>query len=286
MNAAVWGMLTAFGWGSADFIAYFTGRAIGHQVALFAMLSVGVVLLTFIVWLMKVPLVWDPCGFWLLVCTGIGIMAATMLLYWGLARGPVTVVAPLVGSYPAFSLVLAVLLGARPGVTQWFAMAVVILGVIVVARNAKVATSEPDHDPEELRRTIFIALCSSLAFALTFAAAQQAKLIYGELQTVCVARWISLLSCGILLAWSRKLPRIPIRWWPMLGLQGLLDSGAYMTLLAGTQDARSVVVVVVASSFSAVTVLLARLILRERMAATQWFGIAMIIFGVGALSAY
>jgi uncharacterized membrane protein len=42
---------------------------------------------------------------------------------------------------------------------------------------------------------------------------------------------------------------------------------------------------VVASSFAAVTVLLARFILKEPMSLAQWVGIVMIVIGVGALSA-
>jgi drug/metabolite transporter (DMT)-like permease len=42
---------------------------------------------------------------------------------------------------------------------------------------------------------------------------------------------------------------------------------------------------VVASSFAAVTVLLARFVLKEPMSLAQWAGIAIIVVGVGALSA-
>jgi multidrug transporter EmrE-like cation transporter len=41
----------------------------------------------------------------------------------------------------------------------------------------------------------------------------------------------------------------------------------------------------VASSFAAVTVVLARVVLREPMSSAQWAGIAMIVAGVGVLSA-
>ncbi|HKH20359.1 MAG TPA: EamA family transporter, partial [Gammaproteobacteria bacterium] len=95
MNA-LWGLTTALCWGSADFIARFTGRALGYQVALFGMLSVGALIMTAIVWLADLPLVWTSRGWWLIVLTGLGVMVATLLLYWGLVRGPVTVVAPIV----------------------------------------------------------------------------------------------------------------------------------------------------------------------------------------------
>jgi drug/metabolite transporter (DMT)-like permease len=55
-------------------------------------------------------------------------------------------------------------------------------------------------------------------------------------------------------------------------------------LLAGSQGLRATVVVVIASAFSAVTILLARIFLREAVSRTQWLGIAIIIAGVMILS--
>ncbi len=285
MNPGLWGLLTAFGWGGADFIARFTGRALGPQIALFGMLSVGAVVLTFVVWLVDMPLVWDPSGWWLVLVTGVGVMVATLLLYAGLARGPVTIVAPIVGSYPAFNVMLALALGVRPSLIQWAAMLVVMAGVLVVAVSAVSFEGREHYSRLYLRRSIFIALASSFAFAVTIAAAQYATPIYGEFQTVWMARWISLLASAIVLACIRKTPYLPMSWWPLLILQGLLDGGAYVALLAGSHTEYAVITAVVASSFSAVTVVLARIILREPMTWKQWGGIVLIIAGVAVLSA-
>ncbi len=285
MTPGLWGLLTALGWGGADFIARFTGRALGHQVALLGMLSVGAVVLSLIVWASDAPLVWPPGGWGLLIATGLGIMVATLLLYWGLARGPVTVVAPIVGSYPALNLVLALFLGVRPTALQWAAMAAVLSGVILVAAAARSFEDGELYTRRDLRNTVLIALASSFSFSVTVAAAQGATALYGELQTVWLARWISLAAIVALLALRRRAPVIPVRWWPLLGLQGLLDGGAYLALLAGSEGPGSATAVVVASGFGAVTVLLARVFLREAMTWGQWTGIMLVVGGVAVLSA-
>ena len=286
MNPAFWGLMAALAWGGADFIARFTGRAMGHHVALFAMLAVGTVTLSLIVWLTGIPLVWDWSGWWLLAATGIGVMTATLLLYWALARGPVSVAAPIAGSFPALNLVLAVALGARPGWIQWAAMAVVLGGVVVVARSAASFAAGGEFTHAHLRRTVVISLAAALGFAVTVAAAQGAAEIYGALQTVWLGRWISLLSAAVVLAWVRKPPVAPVRWWPLIGLQGVLDGVAYLALLAGSEGVRSAIAVVVASAFSAVTVLLARFIIKEAMTKPQWAGIGLILAGAATLSAF
>ena len=285
MNPAILGLMTALGWGGADFIARFTGQAMGPRVALFGMLLVGSLVLPLVLWGSGLPLDWHPRGFWLLLATGVGIMVATLLLYWGLARGPITLVAPIVASYPAFNVLLELALGARPTLVQWAAMIAVMAGVIVVAQAAGALEDDRDYTREALRKTIAIAFCSSIFFAVTVAAAQHAAPIYGELQTVVLGRWISLAAISLLLLLRREAPVVPLRWWPLVVLQGLLDGGAYVALLAAGGAEGAAIAVVVASGFAAVTILLARVILKEAMTWPQWGGIAVIIGGVAVLSA-
>ena len=285
MNPAAFGLLTALGWGGADFIARFTGRAMGHHVALLGMLAVGSVVLPLVAWQAGVELVWQPQGWWLLLATGVGIMVATLLLYWGLARGPVTIVAPIVGSYPALNVAFEVALGARPTLGQWLAMAAVMLGVFVVARAAGSFEDGAEYSRSALRKTILIAAAGSVAFSFAVGAAQHAAPIYGELQTVVMARWISLISIALVLLWLRRAPVMPRRWWPWILLQGLLDGGAYVALLAAGSGAGAAIAVVVASGFGAVTVILARIFLKEAMTPFQWGGVLLIIGGVAVLSA-
>lgn len=285
MTPGLWGLLTALGWGSADFIARFTGRALGVETALLAMLAVGALALPVAMWVAGVGVPLDAAGIGPLLATGAGVLVATLLLYQGLARGPVTVVAPIVGSYPALNVALAVLLGARPSALGWAAMGAVLAGVITVGASARSFEDSAALTRSQLRRTIGIALASALGFAVTVAAAQEAGRYYGELQTVCLARWVSLALMALVFVARRTVPRVPGRWWPLLGAQGLLDAGAYVALLAGSEGPGSAIAVVVASSFSAVTVALARIVLREPMTWPQWGGIAAIVGGVAVLSA-
>ena len=286
MTAGLYGLLAALGWGGADFIARFTGRAIGHQQALLGMLSVGAIAMSLIIFLFDIPLVFIASGWWLLILTGIGTMVSTLLLYWGLARGPVTIVAPIVGSFPIFNVILALILGSRPNITQWLAMSAVFVGVWLVACASTHFESHPDYNRQHLRQTIIIALTSALGFGITVAAAQAASPIYGELQTVCIARWISLLSLALVFIWKRQVPVITLSCWPLIGLQGFMDTGAYAALAWSAQAENAELAVVTASGFSIVTVLLARVFLKEKMSWIQWCGVLSIIIGVAVLSSF
>ncbi len=285
MTPGLWGELAALSWGTADFAARFSGRALGHRSALFGTLLVGSAALSLWVWLADIPLLWTPSGLWLLGAAGIATMVATLFLYNGLARGPVSVVSPIVGSYPALVVALAVFTGARPTAIQWAAMAATLTGVVVVARCTGHFAEDGTRSRDDLRWTVAIALASSVGFAIAVFTAQSAVPIYGNLQTLWVARVISLLSLLVLFLGRREAPIVPVPWWPLVATQGMLDAGGYLALYEGSYGSGSEIAAVTASTFGAVTTLLARLILREQMRGLQWIGIAVIFGGVAVLSA-
>ena len=66
--------------------------------------------------------------------------------------------------------------------------------------------------------------------------------------------------------------------WPDSG--ALLDTLAFVAFNLGIGSAYTSIVTALASLFSAVTVLLAWAILRERLAPAQWAGVAVILAGV------
>ena len=284
MNAALGGIVAALAWGSADFIARFTGGALGYVNALFGMLVASAVVLSGIVWWLDLSVAEAPGGWWLLLLAGAGLTFATLLLYQGLVRGPVTVVAPIAGTFPAFNILIALALGVRPGLVEWLAMAAVMTGVLVVARSARHFEARGDYSRAHLRVTVVISLLASLLFAVTVAAGQEAGTRYGSVQAVFLARWVSLGCCVLLLAARREAPRIAMRWWPALAGQGALDGMALVAVVAGSEGAGSAVTAVLASTFSAVTVILARLLTREAMSGAQWLGIVIILLGVATLS--
>lgn len=278
MTAVMLGLVTALGWGSADFIARYTSRSIGHHLALFGMLAFSAVAFSFVWWAGDGVLVWNPSGLWSIALMGIGMMAATLLLYQGLARGPISIVAPIVGSYPIINIVFAIFTGAMPGIVEWAAIVLVMGGVFVVAKSSANFIDGNEQTKESLKVTVVIALAAAIIFGFTIIGAQEAGRIYGELAAVCLARWVSLGAIILVIARRRQSWRIPRAWWPLICLQGGLDGLAYLTLSAGDEFSA-----VVASTFSIVTIMLARLVLKESISPLQWGGITMIVFGVGVL---
>jgi drug/metabolite transporter (DMT)-like permease len=213
-----------------------------------------------------------------------------LLLYEALARGPVTVVAPMVAAHPVLVIALAVLMGRDPAAGQWLAMAAILAGAVITVRCAE----EPaDGVAPIARSTLVISLAAAAAYAVMVSAGQASVPLIGDAPT---AWWGRLTAIAVLLTYMAARRVRPARGRPgsvaipsggillLLGAQAFLDGGGHLLLFFGSHGAHPEVAAVAASTFGAVTTLLAYVVLRERVTRPQWGGIAMIFLGVFVLS--
>ncbi|MGB3022022.1 MAG: EamA family transporter, partial [Methyloceanibacter sp.] len=134
------------------------------------------------------------------------------------------------------------------------------------------------------RMTVLIAFGACLAYVAIVLTAQAATPLIGEFQTMWIGRWAGLVFIGLILLAQRQPLRVPAKWLPFVGLQGGLDALGYLAFLAGAHSAAPHITMIVASAFSVVTVLLARVIIHEPVSKTQWAAIALIAAGTAVLS--
>ena len=286
MNAALAGGLSALCLGSADFAARFAVRAWGAANVLLGVFATSFALLT--VWALANGIAVPPLGlgFAYAAANGLATAAMTVLLYLALARGPIAVAAPIVASHPAFVALLWVALGEAPSGVEWMGMAATIAGVIVVARAA-----DGTQVPGGLKPTVFLAAGACVAYVALVMGGQLAAQHHGAFEALWLGRGFSLAMTVVLLVpLSRRLglgpaPVVPVRAWLPLAGMGVLDAGGYLFLFAGSTGANPAIAAVTGSAFGAVTVLLARVVLKEKMGAFQWLGIALVTIGVAVLAA-
>ena len=283
MKPGVWGSFSALSLGTADFAGRFSGRALGADVAYFGVLVVGSIAVSAWMWASGEPINWDLSHLWLVALCGAATALMTILLYTGLVRGPVSVVAPIVASHPVLVLFFWVVMGVRPDWLQWVAMTITIVGIVVVARSGEQLVDPLQKD--RFRATLLIAAAACLAHAVLVAAGQSAVPHYGNIQTLWLTRLFGLAFLGLYFVVRAKGPVIPLRWWPLILAQGALDAGGYLFLFAGSSGDGREIAAVTASAFGAVTTILARVFLKERMRALQWVGVALVFGGIAVLSA-
>ncbi len=287
VGAALVGSGAAVSWGVSDFAARFVGRAIGVWGALLGIMTVGGAITGLYIAARGEPMIWDVSGFWLLALNGVASLFATLMLFDALTRGPVSLGSPMVSSYPAFAVPMTVVFGARPDVIHWIAMAATMGGVWLVALAVtRIDGGEkPEYAPAVLRRSILMALGSAVLFAVALLSADHAIERYGLAQTLLSARLAGfvVLAAGFLAL--RRAPAMPVRIWPLVAFLALMDTLGYAFVYGGLSLENGEFAIVTSSAYSVVTVLLARVFLRERIVLLQWLGIAVVVAGIGTLSA-
>jgi len=198
------------------------------------------------------------------------------LLYLALAIGPMSVVAPITAVCAAIvPLGIGLLLGERPhplaGVGV--ALALVAVGLLSQADTPDVTPdSAPAASPARLGRGVRVALASGVAVGGFFASLAQTS-SSAVLWPLAISRTVSVtmfLATAVVSGRPAGVPRAALR--PALAC-GALDMLANALYLAAARQGQLGLVATLASLYPASTVLLARLVLGERLGAWQQLGV-------------
>ena len=277
MIALSLGLVAALFWGLHDF----TIRRVGGKADVAAILA----LVTVFGLIPLLPIAFFVGGWGaigpqqglLALAAGAGTVCANIALYRAFTIGPVSLVAPICGSYPVLSVLFAIARGQEAGMQEWLAVLAVVAGVAIVARGEGGASSG-----SRLAAAGWAAL-ASVSFAVTFGLAQWSAETGAHMPVTAITRVTAL---SIVLVWllRRRPPTAGLgRIWPALMLMGFLDVGAIsaVTLAGGLPNAEYASVA--SSIFGIVTILLAWRFLKEPMRAGQWGGVALVFAGIAAL---
>jgi drug/metabolite transporter (DMT)-like permease len=201
---------------------------------------------------------------------GVGVA----LLYRALAIGTMAVVAPTTAVCAvAIPVVVSVLLGERP---LPLAIAGIVLGIVsIVLISRQAATETGTHDPAMPRRLppgVGTAFASGVAIGLFLLSLAQTSSDAG-MWPLIVARVFSVTLFGTIAVAGGRSIRMPVPVVPLAvggGIMDMLANALYM--LAARQGPLSLVVTL-SSLYPASTVLLARVVLGERLNAWQMSGV-------------
>ena len=113
---------------------------------------------------------------------------------------------------------------------------------------------------------------------------QEASNTLDPLETVIYIRFFSLLGIASLLIFSKSKIFITKKAVPILLFQGILETTGYFCLVSAYTFDKVSIAVVISSGFGLVTVILARLILKEKISKIQGSGILLTFLGVIGLT--
>lgn len=301
------GLTAALCWGVGDFCARGATHAGGSFRTLLLMNVIAVIGLGALGVVTGQLAFAHPPLAWLLVAAAVNlsILGGAFLLYRAFAIGVLSLVSPIAASFAALTALLSIVSGEHPSAAQLAGIAVTVAGVTLTST----VPGHPAHAEQSKRAKGFLglqpgvteAILAMVVFGVCYWLLRFVVARLGGVQTAFVGKVVDatvlLLVAGAIVLRARLRPSsTPIRALPdsraatrqlalFAGANALLDTGANVAYNLGVAGALTSVVSVLSSLFSAVTVLLAAIFLRERLSRWQWAGVAAILFGVALVSA-
>jgi len=281
MAAVALALLSSLSWGTADFLGGLQSRRRPLVTVLFVAQLIALVLGGAFVVLSRDPFP-DMGPALLAFGAGLGGCLALAAFYRGLAIGTMSIVAPVSATGAAVPVLVGVASGERPGALQVAGIAIAMVGIVLAAREP----ATPGEAPARVVRTsIGLALLAALGFGSFFVLIDEATEGAGAPWALLLVRMGEVAALGTLaLVLRPQLPKGIADAAPLL-LIGTLDYLATALFALATQEGLLSVVSVVGSLYPAVTVVLARVVLAERVARSQEFGVVITLAGVVAISA-
>ena len=268
-------------YGAADFTGGLTTRRAGTIPVVILSQASGLILLALILPLLphaspsRPDLLWGAAAG---LTGGIGVA----LLYRALAIGTMAVVAPITAVCAvAIPVVVSVLLGERPAPLALAGIALGIASIVLVSQQPIAEQPERHHmaSPRTRRSGVGTALASGVAIGFFFLTLAQTGSDAGMWPLVA-SRGVSVMLFGTVAVAGRISIRMPVRTAALALVCGVIDMLANALYLLAARQGPLSMVVTLSSLYPASTVLLARVVLGERLNLWQIFGVGCALTAV------
>lgn len=271
--SALFALLSSLCWGSSDFVAGVLSRRL-PAVAVVAWSQLWALVGLTVLLAVRGELGWGPWGPYAMVA-GISGSAALICFYLALATGTMGVVAPVASLGVVVPVAVGLSRGDRASTSAWVGVAVAVIGIVLA--------SGPELSGGASPRPVLLAAAAGLGFGVTLTVIDP-----GARESVIHTLWgMRVTSVSLFLVAALVLRRtggVPPRRQPVLAAVGFTDvlaNGLYA--LASTTGLVSLASVL-GSLYPVVTVVLARVFLRERLRRVQLVGVGLSAVGAALIA--
>ncbi len=285
MPAAVLGLLSALVYGSADFLGGVAARRIGpiRTTAVGAVSGLALLLLA-------VPAaggVWSPAALGWGALSGLVGSAAVGLLYACLAIGPMSILSPLTALVSALvPMAWGLIGGDRFGIVGYVALGLALVAVVLVGFVPEKGAVRPSA------RALGMAVAAGALIGVFLILLDQTPDDSGVVPLIAnrAVNGAIMWAVVALLVLRRRAhardeaPRLALRGAGIAAAGGALDASANLLILIGLRAGDLTTMSVLVALYPAGTILLAAVVLRERVAPVQWAGLALAITAAALLA--
>lgn len=261
-------------WGFADFFGPLKGRTLGALRVLVYVQLGGLAAIALIVAIRgKGP---AHAAVLLAIPAAISGTLGLYAYYRGIAVGAISIVAPIAGISAVVPVGVGIASGDRPSPWQWTGIAAALAGVFFASRET--------GSQGRVAAGVGLALLAAIGFGGYFPpmhAAGNADFWWASLIFRTTSASVILAAVAI----RRPSLGVPLLQVPVLALIGTGDMLGNLLFAAASTSGLISITSVLASLYPIVTVLLARVVLKERVARSQEAGVILTLAGVALISA-
>jgi drug/metabolite transporter (DMT)-like permease len=275
--AVLLALLSAVLYGAGDFVGGLTSRRASTLAVVFVSQFAGAVALLALLTLLpsatvvRADLIWGAFA-------GLAGGAGVALLYRALAIGTMSVVAPTTAVCAVvIPVAVSMLLGERPSSLSLTGVGIALLAIVLVSQAS--APAESTHHARAAT-ALTIAIASGVAIGIFYLALARTSSAAGLWPLLAARGASAVIFVMMALVSGHGALRMPRDVLPMAIACGMLDMTANALYLVATRGGPLSMIVTLASLYPASTVVLARLVLHERLSRLQIAGVAACLVAI------
>ena len=278
MIAVLGGLGAAVLFATATVSAARGSRLVGAESFLAGVMTVGLVIAVPFVALGGAPAGLDASSFGWLALSGTGNVAGLLFDYAALRVGRLGLVAPILATEGAIAALISVAAGERLAPGAAATLVLIAAGVVLATR-----TGSRDVDAsDQSRRAVLLALAAACSFGASLYATGRVSAQLPLAWALLPARLVGVATVALPLAFTGRL-RLTRRAAPWVVLAGAGEVGGFAAFAVGARHGIAISAVL-SSQFATLAALAGIVLFRERLARTQFAGVAAVACGVAILS--
>ncbi len=221
---------------------------------------------------------------WAALAMGFAYAGGFAALLKAFSLAPISIVGPFTAGYPALVVFWNVIRGLTPSSAEWLALVFCIAGVAIVGTTGPKDGGINSIAKGKLGVVVLTCVLASACFASTVVLGQAAAQTLGAYETTLIARFP---AAFVLLPFALRdrgaVSAISFKGWLSVFAMASLDVAAMSGVNAAGFFPGAEYSAMGISAYAAIAVIMAMLVLKEKVSPGQWAGIALIVAGIAIL---